>query len=104
VGDVRSTNPCGGDEQIDRALLNLSELLVALLLAGFLLLGVAAPATPRVKTIFALMPVCWDKLKASPALDTRFVLSQASRSTWDANPSASHCGRSRPPSTASTWR
>jgi len=60
VGDVRSTNPCGGDKQIDRALLNLSELLVALLLAGFLLLGVAAPATPRVEAILALMPVGWD--------------------------------------------
>jgi hypothetical protein len=57
VGDVRSTNPCRGDKQIDRALLNLRELFVALLLAGLLLMGVAAPATPRVKPILALMPV-----------------------------------------------
>jgi hypothetical protein len=59
MGDVGSAYPCGGDEQIDRALLNLRELLVALLLAGLLLMGVAAPATPRVKPILALMPVRW---------------------------------------------
>ena len=57
MGDVRSTYPCRGDEQIDRALLNLSELLVAFLLAGLLLLGIAAPATPRVKPVLTLMPV-----------------------------------------------
>ena len=59
MGDVRSAYPCRSDEQIDRALLNLSELLVALLLAGLLLMGIAAPATPRVEPILALMPVRW---------------------------------------------
>lgn len=57
MGDVRSAYPCGCDEQIDRALLNLRELLVALLLSGLLLLGIAALAAPRVKPVLALMPV-----------------------------------------------
>ena len=57
MGDVRPAYPCRGDEQIDRALLNLRKLLVALLLPGLLLLGVAALAAPRVKPVLALMPV-----------------------------------------------
>jgi hypothetical protein len=101
VGDVRSADPCGGYEQIDRALLNLSELLVALLLAGFLLMGIAALATARVEPILALMPVCCGGLIGRPALDACLVLRQVSRSTWAEDPSASRSRHSRLPSTAS---
>jgi hypothetical protein len=59
MGNVRATDAGRGYEQIDRALLNLRELLVALLLAGLLLMGVAALAAPRVKPVLALMPVRW---------------------------------------------
>jgi hypothetical protein len=59
VGNVRAADPGRCYEQIDRALLNLRELLVALLLAGLLLMGVAALAAPRVKPVLALMPVRW---------------------------------------------
>jgi len=100
VGDVRSPDPCGGYEQIHRTLLNLRELLVALLLTGLLLMGIAALATPRVETVLRLMPVRCSDLIGSPALDARLVVRQASRSTWDADPSASRSRRSWLPSTA----
>ena len=74
MGDVRPADPCGSDEQIDRALLNLSELLVALLLAGLLLMGVAALAAPRVKPILGFMPVCRGHLIGGSALDAGFIL------------------------------
>lgn len=104
MGDVRAANPCGGYKQIDRALLNLSELLVGLLLAGFLLMGIAAPAAPRVEPILALVPVCCGGLVGSTALDACLVLRQVSRSTLGEDPSASRCDRSWLPSTASAWR
>lgn len=81
MGDVRPADPCGGYEQIDRALLNLRELLVALFLAGLLLMGIAASAAARVETVFRLMPVCRGHLIGSAALDARLVLSQVSHST-----------------------
>lgn len=104
MGDVGSPDPCRGDEQIDRALLNLRKLLVGLLLAGLLLMGIAASAAPRVEPVLRLMPVGWGQLIGSPALDARLVLRQVSRSTWAVDPSASRCGRSWLPSTASAWR
>ena len=100
MGDVRAANPGRGYEQIDRTLLNLRKLLVCLLLAGLLLMGIAAPATPRVEPVLRLMPVGWGQLIGSPALDARLVLRQVSRSTWAADPSASRWRRSWLPSTA----
>jgi len=100
VGDVGSSDPCGGYEQIDRALLNLGELLVGLLLAGLLLMGVAASAAARMEPVLRLVPVCGCQLIRGAALDAGFVLSQVSHSTLAEDPSASHCGRSWPASTA----
>jgi len=100
MGDVRPADPGRGYEQIDRALLNLGKLLVALLLPGLLLMGVAALATPRVEAVLALMPVRCSDFIGSPALDARLVLRQVSRSTWAEDPSASRSRRSWLPSTA----
>ena len=100
MGDVRAANPGRGYEQIDRTLLNLRKLLVGLLLAGLLLMGIAAPAAPRVEPVLRLMPVGWGQLIGSPALDARLVLRQVSRSTWAEDPSASRWRRSWLPSTA----
>ena len=94
MGDVRAANPGRGYEQIDRALLNLRELLVALLLAGLLLMGIAALAAPRVKPVLGFMPVGRGYFIRSPALDARLVLRQVSHSTWGEGPSALRSHRS----------